>query len=90
MDLLKVFSNKTTTPKDVAKDRLKLILIHDRGDIDPETIDKIRMEILQVLSKYIEIEADDVEIALNRAGSDEDGNGPALVANIPIKNMRVR
>ena len=90
MDLLKVFSNKTTTPKDVAKDRLKLILIHDRGDIDLETIDKIRMEILQVLSKYIEIEADDVEIALNRAGSDEDGNGPALVANIPIKNMRGR
>ena len=90
MDLLKVFSNKTTTPKDVAKDRLKLILIHDRGDIDPETIDKIGMEILQVLSKYIEIEADDVEIALNRAGSDEDGNGPALVANIPIKNMRGR
>ena len=90
MDLLKVFSNKTTTPKDVAKDMLKLILIHDRGDIDPETIDKIRMEILQVLSKYIEIEADDVEIALNRAGSDEDGNGPALVANIPIKNMRGR
>ena len=90
MDLLKVFSNKTTTPKDVAKDRLKLILIHDRGDIDPETIDKIRMEILQVLSKYIEIEADDVEIALNRAGSDEDGNGPALVANIPIKKMRGR
>ena len=90
MDLLKVFSNKTTTPKDVAKDRLKLILIHDRGDIDPETIDKIRMEILQVLSKYIEIEADDVEIALNRAVSDEDGNGPALVANIPIKNMRGR
>ena len=90
MDLLKVFSNKTTTPKDVAKDRLKLILIHDRGDIDPETIDKIRMDILQVLSKYIEIEADEVEIALNRAGSDEDGNGPALVANIPIKNMRGR
>ena len=90
MDLLKVFSNKTTTPKDVAKDRLKLILIHDRGDIDPETIDKIRMEILQVLSKYIEIEADDVEIALNRAGSNEEGNGPALVANIPIKGKRGR
>ena len=90
MDLLKVFSNKTTTPKDVAKDRLKLILIHDRGDIYPETIDKIRMEILQVLSKYIEIEADDVEIALNRAGSNEEGNGPALVANIPIKSKRGR
>jgi cell division topological specificity factor len=90
MDLLKVFSNKTTTPKDVAKDRLKLILIHDRGDIDSETLDKIRVEILQVISKYIEIDADDVEIALNRAGRDDDGNGPALVANIPIKSIRGR
>lgn len=88
MDLLKVFSNKTTTPKDVAKDRLKLILIHDRGDLDPETLDKIRLEILDVLSKYIEIDADDVEIALNRAGNTEEG--PALVANIPIKNVRGR
>lgn len=40
MDLLKVFSNKTTTPKDVAKDRLKLILIHDRGDIDQKLLIK--------------------------------------------------
>ncbi|MCQ2969850.1 MAG: cell division topological specificity factor MinE [Clostridium sp.] len=90
MGLLKAFSNKTTSPKEVAKDRLKLILIHDRGDIDPETIDKIRGEILQVLSKYIEIEADDVEIALNKVGGNEDGNGPAIIANIPIKNMRTR
>ena len=55
MDLLKVFSNKTTTPKDVAKDRLKLILIHDRGDIDPETIDKIRMEISLGLTPLIRL-----------------------------------
>ena len=45
MDLLRVFSNKTT-PNEVAKDRLKLILIHDRGDLAPETLDKIRKEIL--------------------------------------------
>lgn len=88
MDLLKVFSSKTTTPKEVAKDRLKLILIHDRGDLDPETLDKIRLEILEVLSKYIEIEAEDVDIALNREGNTEDG--PALIANIPIKNIRGR
>ena len=37
MDFLRVFSNKTT-PKEVAKDRLRLILIHDRGDIAPETL----------------------------------------------------
>ena len=38
--------SKKQTPKQVAKDRLRLILIHDRGDIPEETIEKIRSEIL--------------------------------------------
>ena len=71
----------------MAKDRLKLILIHDRGDLPHETLDKIRMEILEVLSKYIEIDADDVEIAVSKSENLE-GNNPALVANIPIKNIK--
>ena len=49
MDFLRVFSNKTK-PKEVAKDRLRLILIHDRGDIAPETLEKIRNEKLEVIS----------------------------------------
>ncbi|MBQ6819978.1 MAG: cell division topological specificity factor MinE [Clostridium sp.] len=86
MDFLKRFSNKPT-PKDVAKDRLRLILIHDRGDLPHETLDKIRNEILEVLSKYVEINIDDVEIAVSKRESVE-GNNPALVANIPIKNIK--
>lgn len=89
MDLFRVFSNKTT-PKDVAKDRLRLILIHDRGSLAPETLEKIRQEILEVISKYIEIDAEDVEIALNRAEGMEGNDSPALVANIPIKNIKSR
>lgn len=86
MDFFRKFSSKPT-PKDVAKDRLKLILIHDRGDLPHETLEKIRMEILEVLSKYIEIDAEDVEIAVNKS-ENVDGNNPALVANIPIKNIK--
>ncbi|MBD7914765.1 cell division topological specificity factor MinE [Clostridium sp. Sa3CUN1] len=86
MDFFRKFSNKPT-PKDVAKDRLKLILIHDRGDLPHETLEKIRMEILEVLSKYIEINAEDVEIAVSKS-ENVDGNNPALVANIPIKNIK--
>ena len=90
MDLLKVFSNKAT-PKEVAKDRLKLILIHDRGDLAPETLEKIRREILEVISKYIEIDVNDVEITLNKSKDIEGEEGsPALIANIPIKNIRGR
>ncbi len=86
MDFFKKFSGKPT-PKEVAKDRLKLILIHDRGDLPHETLDKIRLEILDVLSKYIEIDIDDVEIAVSKSENLE-GNSPALVANIPIKNVK--
>ena len=76
MDLLKVFSNKAT-PKEVAKDRLKLILIHDRGDLAPETLEKIRREILEVISKYIEIDVNDVEITLNKS-KDIEGEGSSI------------
>lgn len=86
MDFFRKFSSRPT-PKDVAKDRLKLILIHDRGDLPHETLDKIRMEILEVLSKYIEIDIDDVEIAVSKSENLE-GNNPSLVANIPIKNIK--
>ena len=86
MDFFKKFSSKPT-PKDVAKDRLKFILIHDRGDLPHETLEKIRIEILEVLSKYIEIETEDVEIALSKSENIE-GSNPALVANIPIKNIK--
>lgn len=88
MGFFKGLNNKPT-PKEVAKDRLKLILIHDRGEIAPEIIDKIRAEILEVISKYIDIQMDDVEISVNK--SEEEGeNSSALVANIPIKNIRGR
>ena len=83
------FGNKLK-PKDVAKDRLRLILIHDRGDIPEETLEKMRDEILQVLSKYIEIDNDDVEIALNKPDIVEGTGATSLVANIPIKSVRGR
>ncbi len=89
MGLFKNLSGKPT-PKQVAKDRLKLILIHDRGQLPPETIDKIKQEILQVISKYIDISEEDVEITVNKNDDNDGENASALVANIPIKNIRGR
>lgn len=89
MEFLNKFFGNKPTPKDVAKDRLRLILIHDRGEIAPELIEKIRVEILEVISKYVEIDATDMEIAVTKTDN-ADGNSPALVANIPIKSVRGR
>ncbi|SHI48992.1 cell division topological specificity factor MinE [Clostridium cavendishii DSM 21758] len=88
MDLFKSFSSKPT-PKQVAKDRLKLILIHDRGELAPEILEKIKVEILEVLSKYIEIESEEIDLTVTKSQNIE-GESPALVANIPIKNVRGR
>lgn len=82
------FSSKPS-PKQVAKDRLKLILIHDRGELSPQTLEKIKHEIFEVLAKYVEIDDSDIDIAVTKS-EDLEGQTPSLVANIPIKNLRGR
>ena len=86
MDLFKLFSNKSSS-KEVAKDRLKFILIHDRADLSPELLEMIKGEILKVISTYAEIDCSEVELKLTRMDESE-GNAPALVANIPIKKIK--
>ena len=68
--MFKIFSSRPS-PKQVAKDRLKLILIHDRGELSKETLDKIKLEILEVLSKYIEIDEEDIDIAVTKSSNIE-------------------
>ncbi|MGL4655419.1 MAG: cell division topological specificity factor MinE [Sarcina sp.] len=86
--MFKFFANKPS-PKQVAKDRLKLILIHDRGELSPEILEKIKHEIFEVLAKYVEIDDSDVDIAVTKS-EDLEGTTPSLTANIPIKNLRGR
>ncbi|AWI06675.1 cell division topological specificity factor MinE [Clostridium drakei] len=87
MDLFKMFSQKPSS-KDVAKERLKLILIHDRSSISPEILESIKEDILKVLSKYMEI--DDGEIEVKMAKMEElDGDSPALIASIPVKRIKI-
>lgn len=86
MDLFKLFS-KEPPSKDVAKDRLKLILIHDRANVSPQFLEMIKGDIIKVISNYAEIDQNGLEIKLTRAG-DRGNDVPALVANIPIKKMK--
>ncbi|MGL4773056.1 MAG: cell division topological specificity factor MinE [Clostridium sp.] len=88
MGLFSGFSSSKPKPKDVAKDRLRLILIHDRGHMPPETLEKIRTEILEVISKYVDIQAEDVEITVSNETAEEGTRNSSLVANIPIKNIK--
>ena len=76
------FSSKPS-PKQVAKDRLKLILIHDRGELSPQILEKIKHEIFEVLAKYIDIDDRDIDIAVTNSQKLE-GTAQSLIANIPV------
>ena len=71
----------------VAKDRLKLVLVSDRSGCSPEVMEKIKNDIIAVISKYIEIDQEGLDIKIHQA-NDGTSNGPALFANIPIKDMK--
>ncbi|MCD8020611.1 MAG: cell division topological specificity factor MinE [Clostridiales bacterium] len=72
-----------------AKDRLKLVLVSDRSNCSPETMEMIKNDIIEVISKYMEIDTQGLDIQITQPES-EEGNGtdPALYANIPIKEVR--
>lgn len=72
------------TPRAQAKDRLKMVLAYDRTDISPQLMEKMRAEILVVMGRYFDIEADELEVLLDR-----EGNTTALIANVPIRRVKV-
>ena len=72
----------------IAKDRLKLVLISDRANCSPDVMENIKNDIIKVISKYMEIDCEGLDIQITQTESDgANGNVPALYANIPIKDM---
>lgn len=89
MDLFKVFGKNKTKSKNVAKERLKLVLVHDRSDLSPKFLEMIKGDIIRVVKEYAEIDQDGLDIKFTRMKRDYD-NTPvsALVANIPIIKVK--
>lgn len=66
-----------------AKERLQLVLAHDRSDLNPELLDQMRREILEVVQRYVEIDLEEGDVSL-----ETEDRVTALVANLPIKRAR--
>ena len=87
MGFMDIFKRKNSG--DVAKDRLKLLLVSDRADCSPDVMEAIKNDIIQVISKYMEIDAEGLDIQITQTESEAtNGTVPALYANIPIKDLK--
>jgi cell division topological specificity factor len=64
-----------------AKERLQLVLIHDRTDLTPGELDALKDDLIETISRHIEI--DPAAVTINLA---LDGRSQRLVADIPLRN----
>jgi cell division topological specificity factor len=68
-----------------AKERLQLVLVHDRTDLTPGQLEALKDDLLKAISNYIDIDPEAVQIGLER-----DGRSQRLVADIPLRSVSRR
>ena len=87
MDLIQKFfssnSRDKAGSKNIAKERLQFVLLQDKLEISPRNLEKIKDELIAVLSKYVEIDREYIDITLNKIDT-----STAIIANIPVKKKK--
>jgi cell division topological specificity factor len=81
--LYKIFGRDNSSSKNIARERLRLVLIHDRATISPEVLLLLKEDLIKVIREYLEIDEEALLVNL-----ENDNDSVALVANIPIKGLR--
>ena len=69
--------------KEVACNRLKFVLMQDRTNLTPELMDRMRKELIELLSRYVEMDKEALEL-----GFEQEGNQMALMLSIPVLRAR--
>ena len=79
-DIINKLLRRQTSSASTARERLQLVLAHDRSDLSTDLLDQMRREILDVVAKYVEIDMEEGAVSL-----ETEDRMTALVANLPIK-----
>ena len=79
-DLIDKLLRRQPASAESARQRLQLVLAHDRSDLNPELLEQMRREILEVVARYVEIGVEEGDVSL-----ETEDRVTALVANLPIR-----
>jgi cell division topological specificity factor len=82
---LDLLLGRDTRSANTAKERMKLVLIHDRTDLSPAMLETLKDELIEVISRHIEIDPATVNIEMAQEGREQ-----RLIADIPLKPSRRR
>jgi len=81
----KMLGKEPTSSKEIAKERLRLVLIHDRTDISPVMLQALKADLIAVISEHLDIDQSGIEITIT------EGKGHSrLMATIPILGRRLK
>ena len=80
--LQRIFGSEKAS-KELAKDRLKLVLIHDRASLSPAMMDNLRRDLVEVISKYMDFEETSLDVQMA-----EQDNMTMLEVNIPVASVK--
>jgi cell division topological specificity factor len=74
---------RRSNSSDVARERLRVVLMQDRISLAPQMMEKMKEDLVDVISRYVDVDRNRIEVEWRRTGGE-----PALVANIPVKSVR--
>lgn len=81
--LRSILGKEPPASKNLAKERLRLVLVHDRATVSPHLLENLKEDLIKVISNYMEIDQKALEVQLNK-----EDDSVALVANIPVVKMK--
>jgi len=79
-----ITGRKKPTPGEVAKERLKVVLSHDRIKVNPELLEQIKADLLTVISRRLEVDEQHVQVHMAR-----EDHWDKLHADVPIKRQKI-
>ncbi len=80
--LSKLFGRKQPTSSQVAKERLQLVLIHDRVKLSPDVLERIKDDLVATISKYLDIDREGLQITLTQ--------NKRLIVDMPLRERSTR